>query len=110
MSVVAKLGSVETNAQPEKRDTSKVHLQFQISSFIFSAEFAFFPFKKFRYVFVAIEQPLVWPCGRACSVQAERTSRNKTEKRYLVLAKSRGYTKQREVAPAAPPEAKLPRK
>lgn len=28
----------------------------------------------------------------------------------LVLAKSRGYTKQREVAPAAPPEAKFPAK
>lgn len=27
-----------------------------------------------------------------------------------VLAKSRGYTKQREVAPAAPPDAKLPAK
>ena len=28
----------------------------------------------------------------------------------LVLAKSRGYTKQSEVAPAAPPDAQLPTK
>lgn len=34
----------------------------------------------------------------------------KCNKNYRVRAKSNGYTKHKEVAPAAPPDAKLPMK